>query len=74
MSNELGAMHNKIVPRQFGDLRGWIDALRDEGELQEIEAIRLALARIDEGSYGSCARQEHSCRPAWRLRARTSMT
>ena len=37
MSNELGAMHNKIVPRQFGDLRGWIDALRDEGELQEID-------------------------------------
>ena len=37
MSNELGSMHNKIVPRQFEDLRGWIDALRDEGELQEID-------------------------------------
>ena len=37
MSNEIGAMHNKIVPRQFEDLRGWIDALRDEGELQEID-------------------------------------
>ena len=37
MSNEVGAMHNKIVPRKFEDLRGWIDALRDEGELQEID-------------------------------------
>jgi len=36
-TNELGAMHNKIVPRAFEDLRGWIDALREEGELQEID-------------------------------------
>ena len=37
MSNELGAMHNKIVPHAFEDLRGWIDALRNAGELQEID-------------------------------------
>ncbi len=36
-TNELGGMHNKIVPRTFEDLRGWIEALRDEGELQEID-------------------------------------
>ena len=29
---------NRLVPRAFGDLRGWIDALRIEGELHEIEA------------------------------------
>ncbi len=27
---------NRLVPRAFGDLRGWIDALRVEGELHEI--------------------------------------
>ena len=37
MSNELGGMHNKIVPRAFEDLRGWIDALRDAGEIHEID-------------------------------------
>ena len=26
-SDDIGAMHNKIVPRAFEDLRGWIDAL-----------------------------------------------
>ena len=36
MSNEIGAMHNKIVPRQFEDC-AVINALRDEGELQEID-------------------------------------
>jgi RNA polymerase-binding transcription factor DksA len=28
----------------------------DEAELREIEDIRRALARLDDGSYGSCAR------------------
>ncbi len=37
MSNELGGMHNKIVPRAFEDLRGWIDALREAGEIHEID-------------------------------------
>ena len=26
------------IPVAFGDLRGWIDALRKEGELAEIDA------------------------------------
>ncbi|MDP6429992.1 MAG: UbiD family decarboxylase [Rhodospirillales bacterium] len=29
---------NRLVPRAFGDLRGWIEALRIEGEIHEIEA------------------------------------
>ncbi len=29
---------NRIKPRAFGDMRGWIDALRAEGELHEINA------------------------------------
>ena len=28
---------NVMVPRAFGDLRGWIDALRQAGELHEID-------------------------------------
>ena len=27
---------NRLVPRAFGDLRGWIEALRIEGEIHEI--------------------------------------
>jgi 4-hydroxy-3-polyprenylbenzoate decarboxylase len=30
-------LSNIMVPRAFGDLRGWIDALRQEGELHEID-------------------------------------
>ena len=37
MVSELTGLHNKLVPRSFDDLRGWIEALRLEGELQEIE-------------------------------------
>ncbi len=28
---------NRLTPRVFGDLRGWIDALRQQGELHEID-------------------------------------
>jgi 4-hydroxy-3-polyprenylbenzoate decarboxylase len=31
-------LSNVMVPRAFGDLRGWIEALRQAGELQEIDA------------------------------------
>ena len=39
MSKELdafGGVSNRLKPQAFGDLRGWIEALRKEGELQEI--------------------------------------
>ena len=29
---------NRLVPRAFGDLRGWIEALEREGELHTIDA------------------------------------
>ena len=29
---------NRLVPRAFGDLRGWIEALRQDGEIHEISA------------------------------------
>ena len=35
---KIDGMHNLLVPRSFDDLRGWIDALRAAGELQEIDA------------------------------------
>ena len=35
--SELTGLHNKLVPRSFEDLRGWIEALKLEGELQEID-------------------------------------
>ena len=31
-----GGVSNRLQPRAFGDLRAWIEALRQEGELQEI--------------------------------------
>ena len=31
-----GGVSNRLQPRVFDDLRGWIDAIRDEDELQEI--------------------------------------
>ncbi len=33
-----GGVSNRLQPRPFGDLRAWIDALKAEGELNEIEA------------------------------------
>ena len=33
----LEGISNRLTPRVFGDLRGWIDALRQEGELHEID-------------------------------------
>lgn len=39
MANEqFGGISNRLQPRSFGDLRGWIDALREAGELHEIDA------------------------------------
>jgi len=35
---DFGDIEKKIKPRAFGDLRGWIDALREAGELHEIDA------------------------------------
>ena len=35
--DSFGGVSNRLQPRQFGDLRGWIEALSDEGELQEID-------------------------------------
>jgi 4-hydroxy-3-polyprenylbenzoate decarboxylase len=35
---DFGDIDKKITPRAFGDLRGWIDALREAGELHEIDA------------------------------------
>jgi 4-hydroxy-3-polyprenylbenzoate decarboxylase len=35
--DDLGGISNRLKPRAFGDLRGWIDALRQEGELHEID-------------------------------------
>ena len=32
-----GGVSNRLQPRVFGDLRGWIDALRAEDEIQEID-------------------------------------
>jgi 4-hydroxy-3-polyprenylbenzoate decarboxylase len=32
-----GGVSNRLQPRAFGDLRNWLDALRDEGELHEID-------------------------------------
>ena len=34
-----GGVSNRLQPKAYGDLREWIDALRKEGELQEIEAV-----------------------------------
>lgn len=43
---------NRIKPRAFDSLRGWIDALREEGELHEIEA------EVDwDGEIGAIARK-----------------
>ena len=36
--DEITGISNRLKPRTFGDLRGWIDALRQEGELHEIDA------------------------------------
>lgn len=33
----LSEFSNRLKPRAFGDLRGWIEALRQEGELHEID-------------------------------------
>ena len=46
MSNELGSMHNKIVPRQFEDLRGWIDALRDEANFKKSTWKSIGIASL----------------------------
>ncbi|NQU72529.1 MAG: UbiD family decarboxylase, partial [Rhodospirillales bacterium] len=35
---ELPETSNRIVPRDFVDLRGWIDALIQEGELHQVDA------------------------------------
>ena len=35
---ESGHVSNRLVPRVFGDLRGWIEALEREGELHTIDA------------------------------------
>ena len=32
-----GGVSNRLQPREFDDLRGWIEALRAEGEMQEID-------------------------------------
>jgi 3-polyprenyl-4-hydroxybenzoate decarboxylase len=33
-----GHISERIKPKAFGDLRGWIQALREAGELHEINA------------------------------------
>lgn len=38
VSTEFDGIASRITPRSFGDLRGWIDALREAGELHEIDA------------------------------------
>ena len=35
--DSISEVSNRLKPRTFGDLRGWIDALRQEGEMQEID-------------------------------------
>lgn len=37
-ASENSEIVSKLKPRAFGDLRGWIEALRQEGELHEIDA------------------------------------
>lgn len=37
-SQDPSHISNRLKPRAFGDLRGWIEALRQEGELHEIDA------------------------------------
>jgi len=36
--NSNSEISNRLVPRAFGDLRGWIDALRIEDEIHEVKA------------------------------------
>ena len=49
---DAGHITNRIKPRSFGDLRGWIDALRKEGELHEINV------EVDwDGELGAIARR-----------------
>ena len=47
-----GDIRDKLTPRAFGCMRGWIDALRDAGELHEIDA------EVDwNGELGAIARR-----------------
>ena len=43
---DLPETSNRLVPRDFGDLRGWIEALIQEGELHQVEGESKGLGAL----------------------------